>query len=218
MLNRFLNLHHRSVNLNLAVVLAVYLVPRVSSSYPDILNVSAEQIFKLLNETRILGDVIQTAPKHTCKVLYFEDTAAELGNVLLAKEVSYAPRWCQWTGDNSSYYTFLVTGPDEPSREHPTEREHIHWLVGNINGDNILRSKEYVYDYIGPYPKKGIGNRRLVYLVYKQSNGELTFDERRLNDSTSTEGNPHRRNFSCRKFAKKYDLGDPVAVNFVYVE
>lgn len=216
MFSQFLTYQFWLLHVNLIALLAVCLDPCDCSSYPDILNVSAEQIFDSLKESQVLGDVIQKAPRHACKVLYFEDKAAELGNVLKAKDVFYAPYWCQWTGDNSSYYTFLVTGPDEPSRDHPTEREHIHWLVGNINGDNIRQSKEYVYDYIGPLAEYELGKHRLVYLVYKQSNGTLKFDEKRLDDSI--EENPHRRNFCVQRFAEKYNLGDPVAVNFLYVE
>lgn len=50
---------------------------------------------------------------------------------------------------------------------------------------------------------------RYVFLVYKQS-GKLEFEEQRL---TNTSGD-HRGKFSIAKFAKKYNLGNPVAGNF----
>jgi len=53
------------------------------------------------------------------------------------------------------------------------------------------------------------GLHRYVFLIYKQS-GNLTFDEPRL---TNTSGD-NRGKFSIRNFAKKYNLGNPIAGNF----
>lgn len=53
------------------------------------------------------------------------------------------------------------------------------------------------------------GLHRYVFLIYKQS-GKLTFDEPRL---TNRSGD-NRGKFSISNFAKKYNLGNPVAGNF----
>ena len=55
----------------------------------------------------------------------------------------------------------------------------------------------------------GTGLHRYVFLVYKQPN-RLTPDEKKLTNR-SGEG---RGQFKIRNFAKKYNLGEPIAGNF----
>ena len=83
-----------------------------------------------------------------------------------------------------------------------------HWLVGNIPGQDVSKG-ETLSAYVGSGPPQGTGLHRYVFLVYKQ-NGKITFDEPRL-PNTSGE---NRGGFSISKFAKKYNLGNPVAGNF----
>ena len=64
-------------------------------------------------------------------------------------------------------------------------------------------------EYVGSGPPKGTGNHRYVYLVYQQP-GPIEPDEK-LKTKTSGEG---RENFKIREFAKKYNLGQPIAGNF----
>lgn len=105
-----------------------------------------------------------------------------------------------------------MTDPDAPSRQEPKFREWHHWLVGNVSGSNVA-SGEVLSAYVGSGPPEGTGLHRYVFLVYKQ-NGKLNFDEKRLTN-TNDEG---RACFSIRKFAQKYNLGQPVAGNFYQAE
>jgi phosphatidylethanolamine-binding protein (PEBP) family uncharacterized protein len=113
-----------------------------------------------------------------------------------------------WTAESNSFYTLCMTDPDAPSRETPTYREWHHFLVGNIPGAEVAKG-ETLSAYVGSGPPEGTGLHRYVFLVYKQ-NGKLTFDEPRLTN-TSADG---RGCFSIKKFADKYNLGNPVAGNF----
>ncbi|ODM88163.1 Phosphatidylethanolamine-binding protein 1 [Orchesella cincta] len=55
----------------------------------------------------------------------------------------------------------------------------------------------------------GTGLHRYIFLIYEQPE-KLTFDEKRL---TNRSGDG-RGKFSIRNFAKKYNLGQPIAGNF----
>ncbi|KAL3243453.1 hypothetical protein MRX96_020520 [Rhipicephalus microplus] len=72
---------------------------------------------------------------------------------------------------------------------------------------------ETLSEYVGSGPPKGTGLHRYVFLVYKQP-GKLSCDEKRL---TNRSGD-HRGCFKVREFAKKYQLGEPVAANFYQAE
>ena len=37
--------------------------------------------------------------------------------------------------------SFQLSDPDAPSRTEPTNREFLHWLVGNIQGNNIKEAE-----------------------------------------------------------------------------
>lgn len=105
-----------------------------------------------------------------------------------------------------------VTDPDAPSRKDPKFREWHHWLVGNILGSKVSQG-EVLSEYIGSGPPEGTGLHRYVFLLYKQPE-KLTFDERRLTNRSAD----NRGNFSIRKFALKYKLGDPIAGNMYQAE
>lgn len=70
--------------------------------------------------------------------------------------------------------------PDVPTRK-GYNREFRHWLVGNIPEENIAKG-EVLAEYVGPAPPKNTGKHRYVFLVYKQTQGSITFDERRLSN------------------------------------
>lgn len=100
-----------------------------------------------------------------------------------------------------------MTDPDAPSRKNPTNREWHHWLVGNIPGSQVDKG-ETLTEYVGSAPPEGSGLHRYVLLVYKQP-FKLAFNERFISDRDGNRGN-----FSTKKFAYKYKLGEPVAGNF----
>lgn len=106
----------------------------------------------------------------------------------------------------------MILDPDPPSRKEPKYREWLHWLIGNIPGNKVSQG-EVLADYVGSGPPKDTGLHRYVYLVYKQPS-KLKFDEKRL-PNNSGDG---RGMFAIRKFAKKYNLGEPIAGNLYQAE
>lgn len=106
----------------------------------------------------------------------------------------------------------LQADPDVPTGK-GYNREFRHWLVGNIPEENVAKG-EVLAEYVGPATPKGTGKHRYVFLVYKQNQGSITFDERRL----SNRDGPQRKRFSIKKFAEKYNLEGPIAGNFMKAE
>lgn len=155
---------------------------------------------------QVVPDVIPVAPTATVKVSYPSGVEVNEGNELTPTQVKDIPK-VEWQAKTDAYYTLCMTDPDAPSRKEPTYREWHHWLVGNIKGDNVAAG-ETLSEYVGSGPPPDTGLHRYVFLVYEQP-GKLTFDEPRLTNTSAD----NRGGFAIRKFAEKYNLGNPVAGN-----
>lgn len=171
----------------------------------------AKMALKSFQEHQVVPDVIDTAPTEVLSVSYEGGQQVKEGNVLTPTQVQNKPQ-LSWNADANALYTVCMTDPDAPSRKEPTFREWHHWLVVNVPGSKVSEG-EVLSDYIGSGPPQGTGLHRYVFLVYKQP-GKLTCDEKRLPDN-SGDG---RGGFKIANFAKKYNLGNPVAGNFYQAE
>lgn len=154
----------------------------------------------------VVPDVIDTVPAGVIKVNY-NSLEVNMGNELTPTQVQCQPN-VSYPTESGALYTLCMTDPDAPSRENPKYREWHHWLVVNIPGSKVSEG-ETLSEYVGSGPPKGTGLHRYVFVTYKQP-GKLTCDEKRL---TNRSGD-HRGGFKIREFAKKYNLGAPVAANF----
>ncbi|KAI8124936.1 hypothetical protein FF38_12500 [Lucilia cuprina] len=170
----------------------------------------AKMSLKSFQEHEVVPDVIDTAPTEVLSVTY-GDLQVKEGNVLTPTQVQNKPQ-LSWNADANALYTVCMTDPDAPSRKEPTFREWHHWLVVNVPGSKVSDG-EVLSDYIGSGPPQGTGLHRYVFLVYKQPS-KLSCDEKRLPDN-SGDG---RGGFKIAAFAKKYQLGNPIAGNFYQAE
>ncbi|XP_003705914.1 protein D2 [Megachile rotundata] len=159
---------------------------------------------------KIVPDVVDVAPTDKIEVKYGEK-AIEFGTELTPMETQKAPE-IHYKNEGGVLYTLIMTDPDVPSTK-GYRREFCHWLVGNIPEEKIEKG-EVLAEYVGPAPPKGSGKHRYVFLVYKQNQGAITFDERRL----SNRDGQRRKRFSAKKFAEKYNLEGPLSGNFMKVE
>ncbi|EFA03302.1 protein D2 [Tribolium castaneum] len=159
----------------------------------------------------VVPDVVSVVPKHVAEVHYPKGVKVQLGNTLTPTQVKDPPT-VKWEAESDAFYTLCMTDPDAPSRKDPKFREWHHWLVVNIPGDSIEKG-EVLSGYIGSGPPKGSGLHRYVFVNYKQK-GKISCNEKRL-PSNSGDG---RGKFSIKKFAEKYQLGEPLAGNFFQAE
>lgn len=156
----------------------------------------------------MVPDVIPTPPAGIVDVTWSSGVKADMGNELTPTQVKNQPK-LEWEADAQSFYTVCMTDPDAPKRDDPKFREWHHWLVVNIPGNKISEG-EVLSEYVGSGPPKGTGLHRYVFLVYKQNDGKIKPSEKKLTNK-SGDG---RGGFSINGFAKKYNLGDPIAGNF----
>ncbi|XP_049829664.1 39S ribosomal protein L38, mitochondrial [Schistocerca gregaria] len=95
-----------------------------------------------------------------------EDTFAAVhrGNVIKPSEAVTAPA-VSYDADADTLWTLILTNPDG----HFTlkDAEYVHWFVGNIPGNNISKG-EVIWDYLQPFPPRGTGFHRFVFILYKQ--------------------------------------------------
>lgn len=158
-----------------------------------------DSLFYLLT----LTNVFFLQVKYSCRLW------ARHGHELTPTQVKKEPVYVGWDlFKPGTYYTLVMVDPDAPSRQNPELREILHWLVGNIRGNDIANGKT-IAQYIGAAPPEGTGLHRYVQLVFIQPS-HIKFDEPFIHNRT-TNG---RTNFSLKKFVTKYNLMGPWAGNF----
>ena len=126
-----------------------------------------------------------------------------MGNELTPTSVKDEPK-LEWPVEDGALYTLCMTDPDAPTKF----REVKHWLVVNIPGLDI-NNGQTLAEYIGSGPPKDTGLHRYIFLVYKQQTN-IEISETPISNR-SREG---RLSFKIGDFAKKYNLGEPIAGNF----
>jgi len=110
----------------------------------------------------------------------------------------------------------IFVDPDAPSRDTPTVREWVHWLVVNVPGDSKDISKgRTLIDFVPSSPGESSGLHRYTFVLYEQPSflefeGAPRFDR-------SVEHRALRRNFSIRNFANQYGLGEQAWAGNFYV-
>nr|XP_018905854.1 PREDICTED: protein D1-like [Bemisia tabaci] len=170
-----------------------------------------------LRSDKIIPDLssLDVVPEHVLKVVYEGDVPVCFGNSLKAAVAVAVPESVSWYSEeaNITFHTIVFVDLDAPSQENPTEREWLHWIVGNIP-DEKLKSGQTIAEYTGPTPMHGNGTHRYVFQLFLQKKGKIHFEETHV---TSRANDSKRAKFSSQKFAKKYGLGRPYAVNYFLV-
>ncbi|XP_008186104.1 39S ribosomal protein L38, mitochondrial [Acyrthosiphon pisum] len=92
------------------------------------------------------------------------------GNIIKPNEALYSPK-VNFEAPEKTLWTLMLTNPD--GHLHKENSEYIHWLVGNIPGGDVNRG-ETVFNYLQPFPAKGTGYQRMIFVLYKQSS-EIDF-------------------------------------------
>ncbi|XP_019871903.2 39S ribosomal protein L38, mitochondrial [Aethina tumida] len=94
------------------------------------------------------------------------------GNVIKPQEASSKPE-IKYESDDKTLWTLVLTNPDGHFTEQ--DKEYVHWFVGNIPG-NKVENGETIIQYLQPFPPKGTGYHRHVFVLYKQ-NKKIDFSQ-----------------------------------------
>ncbi|KAI5103515.1 39S ribosomal protein L38, mitochondrial isoform X1, partial [Silurus meridionalis] len=148
-------------------------------------------------------------PRVMLRVSYADDSSATVhyGNHLSPSQASSAPR-VSFEADENSLWTLLLTSPDEHLQD--GEQEYVHWLIGNIPASAMCSGNEIV-PYVAPFPAKGTGFHRYVFILFKQDAVVDFSSEMRLNPCYSL----RERSFKTLDFYRKHeDLITPAGIAF----
>ncbi|XP_075714994.1 phosphatidylethanolamine-binding protein 4 isoform X2 [Rhinoderma darwinii] len=104
-------------------------------------------------------------------------------------------------------YTLMMVDPDAPSRDNPSRKYWRHWLVTDIQGQDLLSGQSLkgrvITDYNGPSPPANTGYHRYEIRLYLQPPGSsptlLSSEEK------------FRGNFDLDSFTLRFRFGKPVA-------
>lgn len=91
-------------------------------------------------------------------------TAVYSGNQIKPVEAASAPM-VSFDADPSSMWSLVLTNPDGHFSE--PDAEYVHWFIGNIPAGDVSKG-ETVVDYLQPFPARGLGSQRMIFILYKQ--------------------------------------------------
>ncbi|XP_061823209.1 large ribosomal subunit protein mL38 [Nerophis lumbriciformis] len=113
-------------------------------------------------------------PRVPLRVCYSQGTDSQVhyGNQLTPTEAASTPV-VSFKADEGSLWTLLLTSPDEHLLDN--DSEYLHWLVGNIPGGAVQAGEELCH-YLPPFPARGTGFHRYIYILFKQE-GAIHFQE-----------------------------------------
>ncbi|XP_072013325.1 large ribosomal subunit protein mL38-like [Amphiura filiformis] len=129
------------------------------------------------------------------------------GNVVTPTEACKAPS-VSYDSTKDSLWTLMLTNPDGHLQDN--QAEYIHWLVGNIPGDAVSDG-DVLLDYLPPFPARGTGYHRLVFVLFQQ-NGKVDYSQETVSlPCTSLQD----RTFSTLEFYRKYqNMITPAGLRF----
>ncbi|XP_067651116.1 large ribosomal subunit protein mL38-like [Haliotis asinina] len=98
---------------------------------------------------------------------YNEDfvTMVFTGNKISPADAAECP-YVTYQSDDKSLWTLVMSSPDGHLEQ--DDKECLHWMVANIPGNDVEKG-EVICDYMQPFPPKGTGHLRYVFILYKQS-------------------------------------------------
>ncbi|XP_014224826.1 protein D2-like [Trichogramma pretiosum] len=170
-----------------------------------VVGIASADVISEFKAAKIEPDIISISPNETIEIKY-GNKEIKLGTEITPTEAQNIPE-VHYKHDGGILYTLFMTDPDVPVRGYA--REWQHWVVGNIPEDKVHKG-EVLTEYVGPAPPKNSGAHRYVFLLYRQNQGSITFDERRIGNRDKK-----RNRFSVAKFVEKYNLEGPLAGNFM---
>ncbi|XP_028989018.1 39S ribosomal protein L38, mitochondrial [Betta splendens] len=133
------------------------------------------QVKRLAVHYGIFRDLFPMAyfvPQVSLRICYCQDSSGQVhyGNRLTPTDAAAAPQ-VSFEAEEGSLWTLMLTSPDEHLLDN--EAEYIHWLVGNIPG-GVVQAGEELCHYLPPFPARGTGFHRYIYVLFKQE-GVINF-------------------------------------------
>lgn len=162
---------------------------------------SANEVEDKFKSSNIVDDLLPKSPDSLLDV-EFDCGFSALGNKFTPLQVRNRPKVSWKDANENENYTLIMTEPGD-------KKEWLHWLTGNIPGNNVDKGDQLT-SFFPSVPSKNSGEHRYVYLLYKQQS-KIDFQGHVKISTFQTDG---RDSFSTKSFAENFKLGTPVAGNF----
>ncbi|KPI92839.1 39S ribosomal protein L38, mitochondrial, partial [Papilio xuthus] len=117
------------------------------------------------------------------------------GNVIKPAEAGEQPS-VAYESDDNVLWTLVLTSLDGHLTEN--DKEYVHWLVANIPSNNIEKG-DTIVEYLRPFPLKGTGYHRYVFVLYKQTE-KISYNLKNVTSSSPLED----RTFVTRDWYQKH--------------
>ncbi|CAD6336592.1 unnamed protein product [Miscanthus lutarioriparius] len=153
-----------------------------------------------LTRGHIIGDVLDPFTGSVPLTVMYDGRPVFDGMEFRASAVSVKPRVEIGGDDFRVAYTLVMVDPDAPNPSNPTLREYLHWMVTDIPASTDDSFGREVIPYENPSPTMGI--HRIVLVLYQQLGRGTVFAPQ------------VRQNFNLRNFARRFNLGKPVAAMY----
>ncbi|KAF5273324.1 hypothetical protein FQR65_LT04746 [Abscondita terminalis] len=129
------------------------------------------------------------------------------GNIIKPYRAKDKPE-VNYDAEDGTLWTLMLTNPDGHLTN--SESEYVHWFVGNIPR-NEVENGETLMDYLQPFPARGTGLHRHIFILYKQ--------DEKIDYSAFHKPSPcynlSERTFSTLEFYRKYqDVITPAGLAF----
>lgn len=173
-----------------------------------------QQIKQVADHYGVFNDLFGDAyfvPRVALEILYNVSDEDQLpvyyGNVVKPAMAVKQPE-ISYEASDDSLWTLILTNPDGHFTDE--ESEYVHWFIGNIPGSNIEKG-EVILNYLQPFPAKGTGLHRHIFILYKQ--------EERIDYSSLKKSDPcynlTERTFKTLDFYKdRQDILTPAGLAF----
>ncbi|XP_003740758.1 39S ribosomal protein L38, mitochondrial [Galendromus occidentalis] len=103
-----------------------------------------------------------------------ECSPVHYGNIISCADSASVPD-VTYPADPGHLFTLVMTSLD--SHLESTESEYLHWMVGNIPGNDISKGTT-LCEYMRPFVPKGSGYHRFAFLLFRQEK-EIEFSKHR---------------------------------------
>ncbi|KAL9886260.1 mitochondrial ribosomal protein L38 isoform 1-T1 [Glossina fuscipes fuscipes] len=99
---------------------------------------------------------------------------------------------------SENLWCLLATNPDSyPAAQN---KEIVHWFIANIPNGEVSKG-EVLIDYLQPFPPKGIGFQRFVFVLYKQKK-KIDFNSFKMDKMSNN--HLEKRTFKTLDFYRQY--------------
>lgn len=118
-----------------------------------------------------------TQKKHleTFVEVTYGDEKIVLGNFVNASQLKHEPT-VAWKTEENTLYTLALINLDAPTKKNPVDSDYLHWLVGNIPGNDLSKG-DVLAEYVGAFPEKDQGTQNMMFILNEQPQGRVNFTE-----------------------------------------